>query len=84
MKEKQFIFMNIQNTVPNLYASTLVFAVAVNGKIWNTANSCITSKWSIKPLQHWKVELRFWTNLRFRKTVFYRNKMEFSFQTAAG
>jgi hypothetical protein len=29
MKEKQFIFMNIQNTVPNLYASTLVFAVAV-------------------------------------------------------
>jgi hypothetical protein len=32
MKEKQFIFMNIQNTVPNLYASTLVFAVAVNGK----------------------------------------------------
>jgi hypothetical protein len=24
MKEKQFIFMNIQNTVPNLYASTLV------------------------------------------------------------
>jgi hypothetical protein len=33
MKEKQFIFMNIQNTVPNLYASTLVFAVAVNGKI---------------------------------------------------
>jgi hypothetical protein len=29
--------MNIQNTVPNLYASTLVFAVAVNGKIWNTA-----------------------------------------------
>jgi hypothetical protein len=44
MKEKQFIFMNIQNTVPNLYASTLVFAVAVNGKIWNTANSCITSK----------------------------------------
>jgi 23S rRNA (uracil1939-C5)-methyltransferase len=28
MKEKQFIFMNIQNTIPNLYASTLVFAVA--------------------------------------------------------
>jgi hypothetical protein len=24
------------------YMSTLVFAVAVNGKIWNTANSCIT------------------------------------------
>jgi hypothetical protein len=29
MKEKQFIFMNIQNTVPNLYIH-LVFAVAVN------------------------------------------------------
>jgi hypothetical protein len=41
MKEKQFIFMNIQNTVPNLYASTSVF-VAVNGN--TIANSCITSK----------------------------------------
>jgi hypothetical protein len=43
MKEKQFIFMNIQNTVPNLYEHFGVCG-GWNGKIWNTANSCITSK----------------------------------------
>jgi hypothetical protein len=51
MKEKQFIFMNIQNTVHRTYTSTSVFAVAVNGKIWNTANSCITSKMKLNHLQ---------------------------------
>jgi hypothetical protein len=38
--EGKLIFMNFQNML-NPFVSILVFVVVVNGRIWNTANSCI-------------------------------------------
>jgi 23S rRNA (uracil1939-C5)-methyltransferase len=79
---RQFIFMNIQNTVPNLYEH---FGVCGGCKWQNKysqqyykQNEVLNHLQRIgKSRTSW-----FWANLRFRKTVFYRNKMEFSFQTA--
>jgi tRNA/tmRNA/rRNA uracil-C5-methylase (TrmA/RlmC/RlmD family) len=52
---------------------------------WNTITVVLQTKWSIEPFAtHWKSRTWIWTNLGSENSFFYRNKMEFSFQTAVG
>jgi 23S rRNA (uracil1939-C5)-methyltransferase len=86
MKEKQFIFMNIQNTVPNLYEH---FGVCGGCKWQNMKYSQQLYYKQNEVLNHLqrigKVELPdFEPILGSEKQFFYRKKWNFLFQTAAG
>jgi hypothetical protein len=62
-----------------------VFVEAVNGKIWNTANSCITSKIVFNHLQRiGKVELPEFEPILGSENSFTETKWNFLFRTADG